>query len=1187
MPSRSLRKYLGLSASALLLAGNSAWAAQTLEYSIRWDIKDDRYHVFMRPTTTPSPDMSMTAQVTVRAPHADGADKFLVDYPQSNITNTIWNNDSRVDAPVENPNSDYISFTLTTLKPAAFAWKAGTEVEVFNFRNTGKCLGPVELMNNNTDPFNQPILQGKQNSAGTNPGNHFTNLGWGERNENNYLGNYGDNSASCTDSLDTDGDGLKDGVEKQLGTDPTKPDTDGDGLKDGDEITTTKTDPLKPDTDGDGLKDGDEVHTYKTDPTVVDTDKDGLGDGVEVLQTKTNPLSTDSDADGIDDKTEVGPNLSAPIDTDGDSIPNALDVDDDNDSILTKYENYNGGSPVDDDTDADSKPDYLDADDDGDGKLTKNENPDPNGDGNPVDALDTDGDGKPDYLDKIDTDGPKGDTDGDGIINTDEPKYGTDPNNPDTDNDGLKDGDEVAKGTDPLKPDTDGDGLKDGDEVAKGTDPLKPDTDGDGLKDGDEVTKGTDPLKPDTDGDGLKDGEEITKGTDPLKPDTDGDGLNDNDEIKLGLNPLSTDTDNDSVDDKTEVGPNISAPLDHDGDGKIDPLDTDDDNDGILTKYENYNGGSSADDDTDADGIPDYLDTDDDGDGKLTKNENPDPNGDGNPVDAVDTDKDGKPDYLDKIDTDGPKGDADGDGLTNGEEATLGTNPNNPDTDNDGLTDGVEVNNTKTDPLKPDTDGDGLTDGSEVNTTKTDPLKPDTDGDGLPDGTEINTTKTDPLKPDSDGDGLPDGTEVHTTKTDPLKPDTDGDGLPDGTEVNTTKTDPLKPDTDGDGLSDGTEVNTTKTDPLKVDTDGDKINDDVEVGKDVAHPIDSDNDGLINAVDPDDDNDSIPTKYEDVNNDGNPLNDDTDNDGIPNYLDVDDDGDGIATKNEVGTLGPDGNPANAQDLDVDGIPDYLDPVMNALRLQVRALLQGAYNGTAKTMSDELRVKGLLPSSQPYNIGQIKYAGKEVANSSLFAVTGANAPVDWLLVELRSATSPTTIKAQQAVLLQRDGDVMDAITGDTQLVFGGVPSGNYYVSVRHRNHLGVMTAQTVSLSPAPVAMVDFTKSSTTTFGQEARLLNADGTALLWAGNANTDNRAIANGPSNDTGFILSDVLLAKDNTSVSTNFRLNGYQTTDINMDGITIFAGPANDVNLLLGNILLHPGNSTFSANYIINQQLP
>ncbi|QLQ30299.1 MAG: hypothetical protein HZT40_00200 [Candidatus Thiothrix singaporensis] len=84
-------------------------------------------------------------------------------------------------------------------------------------------------------------------------------------------------------------------------------------------------------------------------------------------------------------------------------------------------------------------------------------------------------------------------------------------------------------------------------------------------------------------------------------------------------------------------------------------MDTDDDGDGVLTKNENYNGGTPANDDTDGDGKPDYLDTDDDGDGKLSKNERNDPNGDGSPADAVDGDGDGKPDYLDANDTDGPR----------------------------------------------------------------------------------------------------------------------------------------------------------------------------------------------------------------------------------------------------------------------------------------------------------------------------------------------------------------------------------------------------------------------------------------------------------------------------------------------------------------------------------------------------
>jgi len=59
--------------------------------------------------------------------------------------------------------------------------------------------------------------------------------------------------------IDTDGDGLDDIREKQLGTDPKKKDTDGDGLTDGDEFFIWKTKPLNKDTDGDTYSDGEEI----------------------------------------------------------------------------------------------------------------------------------------------------------------------------------------------------------------------------------------------------------------------------------------------------------------------------------------------------------------------------------------------------------------------------------------------------------------------------------------------------------------------------------------------------------------------------------------------------------------------------------------------------------------------------------------------------------------------------------------------------------------------------------------------------------------------------------------------------------------------------------------------------------------------------------------------------------------
>jgi outer membrane protein OmpA-like peptidoglycan-associated protein len=95
--------------------------------------------------------------------------------------------------------------------------------------------------------------------------------------------------------LDSDGDGLTDAEERQLGTDPFNPDTDGDGLSDWEEVRIYGTDPLNPDSDYDGLTDGAEVHVYKTDPRKADTDDGGVSDGHEVIEDGTNPL------DGRDD----------------------------------------------------------------------------------------------------------------------------------------------------------------------------------------------------------------------------------------------------------------------------------------------------------------------------------------------------------------------------------------------------------------------------------------------------------------------------------------------------------------------------------------------------------------------------------------------------------------------------------------------------------------------------------------------------------------------------------------------------------------------------------------------------------------------------------------------------------------------------------------------------------------------
>ena len=95
------------------------------------------------------------------------------------------------------------------------------------------------------------------------------------------------------------------------------------------------------------------------------------------------------------------------------------------------------------------------------------------------------------------------DSDGDGIPDDVEQRFGLDPNNPvdaldDPDHDGLTNLQEYQHGTELTTADTDGDGLLDGDEIngTSGffTNPLLADTDADGIPDNVEVASGSDPT---------------------------------------------------------------------------------------------------------------------------------------------------------------------------------------------------------------------------------------------------------------------------------------------------------------------------------------------------------------------------------------------------------------------------------------------------------------------------------------------------------------------------------------------------------------------------------------------------------------------------------------------------------------------------------------------------------------------
>jgi len=412
------------------------------------------YEVYMRPNLTPAtPNLTLTAQVTIKVPHSTGAERFKVSNIKSAVTGTAWSASSRVDAPTEDSTADYISFDVAFPggNYQVFGWTIDQEVKVFTFQNSGPCLGAVTLLTN-ADPFMPP------NSAGTNPGNQINILGVSD--DNVYIGNYDLVETTCPAlDPDSDDDGITDAVEGNTDFDQDgipndhDIDADNDGLLDMLETVTDTDSDGRPnfldiDADNDGIPDNVEAQTTQgyLPPSGLDAEPDGWDDGYAFLATPVDTdadghpdyLDLDSDNDGLLDRFEANRGVRKGTDTDGDGLDDGMDTvpgpdvndrlvdpsvdlpdtdgdaattgdvnyrddDDDNDGLVTQSEGADGngdGDPTDAlDSDEDGLPNYLDDDDDNDGRLTRDEDADFNQDGQPTDALDSDDDGRPDYLD--------------------------------------------------------------------------------------------------------------------------------------------------------------------------------------------------------------------------------------------------------------------------------------------------------------------------------------------------------------------------------------------------------------------------------------------------------------------------------------------------------------------------------------------------------------------------------------------------------------------------------------------------------------------------------------------------------------------------------------------------------------------------------------------------------------------
>lgn len=193
------------------------------------------------------------------------------------------------------------------------------------------------------------------------------------------------------------------------------------------------------------------------------------------------------------------------------------------------------------------------------------------------------------------------------------------------------------------------------------------------------------------------------------------------------------------------------------------------------------------------------------------------------------------------------------------------------------------------------------------------------------------------------------------------------------------------------------------------------------------------------------------------------------------------------------------------------------------RANVKVMLQGPYS--AGTMGSALRTAGLVPKPHPYGIAPWNHAGTENVASIPAGV------VDWVLIQLRSNT--TTTVATRAAFIKTDGTVVD-VDGTSQVAFNGVAAGNYYVVVKHRNHVAVMSASAIPLSSSS-ALYDFTNwtGGQKAYGNVDAMRNLGGNVYgMWSGDADAN-----------TGVGASD--LVKTRTAIGSVI----YNMSDIDMNG--------------------------------------
>jgi hypothetical protein len=223
------------------------------------------------------------------------------------------------------------------------------------------------------------------------------------------------------------------------------------------------------------------------------------------------------------------------------------------------------------------------------------------------------------------------------------------------------------------------------------------------------------------------------------------------------------------------------------------------------------------------------------------------------------------------------------------------------------------------------------------------------------------------------------------------------------------------------------------------------------------------------------------------------------------------------------------------------LPTATTTVTPTPSLQAKVFLS-SYNTSTGLMPTDITAVSNFPLTDPYKDVSFSSVYSHVANTLNASATATtinnNAIVDWVFVELRTgASGSTSVAYTKTALLQADGDVVD-MDGVSALSLTGVPAGNYFVAIRHRNHLGFRTDATQALS-GTATLLNFTNNSIPLYGITPLAPASATVSIMNGGDA-----------SKDGSIDSADSAIWEAENGAFDNYWLNSDYNLDASIDGV-------------------------------------